>query len=74
MFGKPTWKRLVEAVEDRAGGNNHALAQKIAAEYLGMQPYTELLRAGGSLLPHFVHMCSYPYMRMLARQTVAARP
>ena len=60
----------MEAVEDRAGGNNHALAQKIAAEYLGMQPYTELLRAGGSLL----HMCSYPYMRMLARQTVAARP
>ena len=38
-FGKPTWRRLVEAVEDRVGGNNHALALKIAAEHPGMQPY-----------------------------------
>ena len=31
--GKPTWRRLVEAVEDRVGGNNHALAQRIAREH-----------------------------------------
>ena len=39
-FGKPTWRRLVEAVEDPAGGNNHALALNIAAEHPGMQLYT----------------------------------
>ena len=36
--GKPTWRRLVEAVEDPVGGNNHALALKIAAEHPGMHP------------------------------------
>ena len=39
-FGKPTWRRLVEAAEDPAGGNNHGLALKIAAEHPGMQLYT----------------------------------
>ena len=29
-FGPPTWRRLVEAVNSPAGGNNHALAKKIA--------------------------------------------
>ena len=32
-FGKPTWRRLVEAVEDKVGGNNPALAQKIAGDH-----------------------------------------
>ena len=31
--GKPTWRRLVEAVEDPVGGNNHALAQTIARQH-----------------------------------------
>ena len=35
-FGKPTWRRLVEAVEDHVGGNNCALAQAIAAEHPGV--------------------------------------
>ena len=35
-FGKPTWKRLVEAVEDHVGGNNRALAQTMAAEHPGV--------------------------------------
>ena len=34
-FGKPTWRRLVEAVEDRVGGNNPALVQTIAREHPG---------------------------------------
>jgi len=42
-FGKPTWRRLVKAVEDPAGGNNCALAQKIAAEHPGMQPSSNTL-------------------------------
>ena len=33
--GKPTWRRLVEAVEDPAGGNNRALAQKITRDHPG---------------------------------------
>ena len=39
-FGEPTWRRLVEAVKDKVGGNNPALAQKIARDHPGMQPYT----------------------------------
>ena len=34
-FGKPTWKILVEAVEDKVGGNNPALAQTIARLHPG---------------------------------------
>ena len=34
-LGMPTWKRLVEAVEDDAGGNNPALAQTIARDHPG---------------------------------------
>ena len=53
----------MEAVEDPAGGNNCALAQKIAAEYPGMQPYISI---GGEVkpsLPSFVcaseNACNY---------------
>ena len=34
-FRKPTWERLVEAVKDDTGGNNPALAQKIAKDHPG---------------------------------------
>ena len=30
--GPPTWRKLVEAVDSPAGGNNHALAKAIATE------------------------------------------
>ena len=29
-FGEPSWRRLVEVIGARAGGNNRALSQKIA--------------------------------------------
>ena len=32
-FGKPTWKSLLKAVEDKVGGNNPALAHTIAREH-----------------------------------------
>ena len=34
-FGKPTWRRLVETVEDHEGGNNHVLAEIIAQNHPG---------------------------------------
>ena len=34
-FGKPTWRRLAEAVKDHVGGNNCALAQTIARDHPG---------------------------------------
>jgi len=37
-FGKPTWRRLVEAVKDHVGGNNVVLAQAIAREHPGVLP------------------------------------
>ena len=32
-FGLPTWRKLVEVVADEAGGNDRALAGKIAREH-----------------------------------------
>ena len=32
-YGLPTWRRLVQAVDSPAGGNNHALAMVIASHY-----------------------------------------
>ena len=34
-FGRPTWRRLVEAVEDHEGGNNRVLAETIAQHHPG---------------------------------------
>ena len=35
-FGSPTWRMLVEAVGDPAGGNNVPLAETIAKKHPGM--------------------------------------
>ena len=35
-FGSPTWKMVVKAVGDPAGGNNIALAETIAKKHPGM--------------------------------------
>ena len=32
-YGPPTWRKLVEAVDSPAGGNNHSLAKKIAKDH-----------------------------------------
>ena len=32
-FGLPTWRTLVEVIDNRAGGNDHQLAEKIALEH-----------------------------------------
>ena len=32
-YGVPTWRRLVEAVDNPAGGNNHELAKTIASKH-----------------------------------------
>ena len=34
-FGKPSWRLLVDAVAHPVGGNNPALAKKIAAKHKG---------------------------------------
>ena len=35
-FGEPSWELIVKAVSDPAGGNNHALAEKIAQKHQGI--------------------------------------
>ena len=45
----------MEAVEDPVGGNNHALALKIAADHPGMQPYTNMGPGGGKPFLLSVH-------------------
>ena len=37
-FGDPTWRRLVEAVQDKVGGDNLALAQAIARDHPSLVP------------------------------------
>ena len=32
-FGLPTWRKLVEAVDRKGGGNNHQLAKEIALKH-----------------------------------------
>ena len=34
-FGKPTWRRIVEAVRAKSGGGNPALADTLARKYSG---------------------------------------
>ena len=34
-FGLPSWRKVVEAVDSRAGGNNYVLAREIASRYQG---------------------------------------
>ena len=36
LFGEPSWKLLVKAVSDSAGGNDRALAEKIAQRHQGI--------------------------------------
>ena len=44
-FGEPTWKKLVEAVAASNGGNNIALAQRIAADHKGIYIILSLHKA-----------------------------
>ena len=39
-FGEPTWVKLVEAVNDSAGGGNPSLAMEIARRHGGMYMYS----------------------------------
>ena len=45
-FEKPTWRKLVEAAEDKVGGNNLALAQNIAGEHPAASGNTWTCRRG----------------------------
>ena len=39
-FGEPSWKLLVKAVSHKAGGNDRALATKIAHNHQGITCFT----------------------------------
>ena len=43
--GLPSWRRVVKAVDSRAGGNNYVLAQEIASKYQGEQNILHVLTA-----------------------------
>ena len=38
-FGPPTWRMLVEAIDQEAGGNNPELAKKIASDHPAIGTY-----------------------------------
>ena len=39
QFGEPTWQAVVKVVADPAGGDNHALALRIAEQHPGNRYY-----------------------------------
>ena len=41
-YGLPTWQKLVEAVDNPAGGDNHALAKSIASHHPAISTYTNV--------------------------------
>ena len=45
-FGEPSWKLLVKAVSDQAGGNDRALAQRIAQKHQGIYDSTVYVMDG----------------------------
>ena len=45
-FGEPTWKRVVEAIGSRAGGDNPSHAEEIAKKHLGKHLYSILKVTG----------------------------
>ena len=49
--GPPTWRNLVEAVDDPAGGNNHALAMRVADKHSNTGKVEYLLQFSNTL--HF---------------------
>ena len=59
-FGLPSWKLLVAAVAHPAGGNNNALARRIAKKYKGMfyliQPQWIQWGKGIALIKILVHV------------------
>ena len=61
-FGRPTWRRLVEAVEDHVGGNNRALAQTIAAEHPGVCVCVATYKLSDSLLLWYPSNMEHPSM------------
>ena len=60
-FGLPTWRKLVEVVEDPAAGNNKALADEIARKHLtdGKWQFS-LYLAYSSNLGVEIALASYP--------------
>ena len=59
--GLPTWQKLVEAVDNPAGGNNHVLAKAIASEHLIGIPHFLFVAIWGAAqcsLPMYVCVCT----------------
>ena len=48
--GLPTWRKLVEAVDNPAGGNNHALAKAIASEHPIGNPFLYAWKASKQVI------------------------
>ena len=53
-FGPPTWKMLVEAVRARTGGNNPALAEKIAKAHPSPVSYCHVGRRRIMIIAIFI--------------------
>lgn len=60
LFGLPTWRTLVKAVDLPAGGNNHLLAKRIATDHPGIpQLPTILIRIHGYVFSSYPSKASF---------------
>ena len=60
--GPPTWRTLVKAVSDKAGGNNPALAEDIAKDHKGIVTSQHLAIA----IPFCVFCTSIPHVEYVS--------
>ena len=66
--GPPTWRTLVKAVSDKAGGNNPALAEEIAKEHKGNVTSQHLAVAiPFCVLPHVEYISSSQGLKALGQ-------
>ena len=57
QYGPPSWRALVQAVADPAGGNDTDLAESIAEKYPGMSHYIGFIPA--EILSNNVFLCRW---------------
>jgi len=66
--GPPTWRTLVKAVSDKAGGDNPALAEEIAKDHKGIVTIL-YLEGGGCWIPTQA-VWTHPTIKWLYKQVL----
>ena len=58
-YGHPTWRRIVAAIDNEAGGNNHALAKRIANNHPGTRFWSSYVLIGCFIYQYITYTHSH---------------